>query len=192
PIVAVIRESGASGAFWIATSADYVFANRMSITGSIGVQASHLEFGGFLEEHNVTYRRLTAGKYKDIGTIWKEMTPEEEAVYQLVLDKLHEEFISAVAENRKLEVSYVRNLSTGLVFLGSEAKKLGLIDALGNKKDALSYLEQTLNITAEPVEYSKHEGFLQSLTGLTSSGFYQMGRGIGSSLEKEQQVTLTS
>src|SRR3989338_2223036 len=64
--VAWIREVGASGAYWVASSSDYVIANRVSITGSIGVIASYLEFPGFLEKYNVTYRRLVSGKYKDI------------------------------------------------------------------------------------------------------------------------------
>src|SRR3989344_1669632 len=190
PVVAVIHEVGASGAFWIATSADYVFANRMSVTGSIGVQASHLEFGDFLEEYNVTYRKLTAGKYKDIGTIWREMSPEEQVVYQKVLDQLHTEFIKAVAKNRNLEESHVRSLATGMVFLGSEAKEFGFVDELGNKKDALKYIEQQLNITAKPVEYREQPGFLEEIAGLTSGSFYQIGRGVGSTLNNQEIITL--
>ena len=74
--VAWIREAGASGAYWIASSADYIVSSRVSITGSIGVIASYLEFGNFLEDHNVTYRRLVAGKYKDMGSPMREMTDE--------------------------------------------------------------------------------------------------------------------
>ena len=189
PVVAVIRETGASGAFWIATSADYVFANRMSVTGSIGVQASRLEFGEFLEEYNVTYRKLTAGKYKDTGTIWREMTPEEQTMYKVILDKLHTEFIKAVAKNRKLDESVVRSLATGFVYLGSEAKELGLVDALGNKKDALKYIEKQLNITAEPVEYSDEPSLIEELSGLTNNGFYSVGQGIGNALVKKDGIS---
>ena len=191
PVVAVIRETGASGAFWIATSADYVFANRMSVTGSIGVTASRLEFGDFLQEHNVTYRRLAAGKYKDIGTIWREMTPEELAIYQEVLDKLHDEFIKSVAENRELDEKHVRSLATGMIFLGEDAKEFGFVDELGNKKDAIKYIEHQLNITAKPVEYSEQPGFFEEIAGLTSNSFYQIGRGLGSSLENQEVITLT-
>src|SRR3972149_2081793 len=79
---ALIREVGASGGYWIASSTDYVVANRVSITGSIGVIASYLEFPGLLGEYNVTYRRLVAGKYKDIGSPFKEMTDEEQKLFQ--------------------------------------------------------------------------------------------------------------
>lgn len=191
PVIAVIRETGASGAFWIATSADYVFANRMSVTGSIGVQASRLEFGEFLQEYNVTYRQLTAGKYKDVGTIWREMTPEEQAMYKQLLDKLHNEFIKAVAENRKLDEDFVRKLATGFVYLGSEAKEFGLVDALGTEKDALKYIEKSLNITAEPVEYEEQASFIEELSSLTANNFYNVGQGIGNSLTSKEEITFS-
>src|SRR3989338_3973037 len=75
--VAWIRESGASGAYWIASSTDYIVANRVSITGSIGVFGSYLDFSGLMADHNITYRRLVAGKYKDLGSPLREMTEEE-------------------------------------------------------------------------------------------------------------------
>src|SRR3989338_9701266 len=100
--VAWIREVGASGAYWIASSSDYVVANRASITGSIGVIASYLEFGGFLERYNITYRRLVAGKYKDIGSPLKEMTQEEQAYLQASLDEMKDYFVSEVAKNRNM------------------------------------------------------------------------------------------
>ena len=61
PVVALIREAGASGGYWIASAADYVIANRMSITGSIGVISSYLEFSGLMEQYGVGYERLVAG-----------------------------------------------------------------------------------------------------------------------------------
>ncbi len=189
--IAVIRESGASGAFWIATAADRIFANRMSVTGSIGVQASRLEFTGLIADYNVTYRQLTAGRLKDAGSRFRDMTPEEQQLFHNMLDKLHNEFIKTVAQNRNLPEDYVRGLATGFVYLGSEAKDLGLVDELGGKKEALTYLEKTLNITAEPVEYSEHKSFLQQLSGLTAENFYQVGRGLGSVFSTETQVSFT-
>src|SRR3989338_178321 len=106
--IAVIREVGASGAFWAATAANKIYANQMSLTGSIGVLASHLEFAGIMQKYNVTYRGLVAGKYKDAGTPYKQMTTDEQAIYQKILDKLHEQFINAVAQNRKMSFEQVR------------------------------------------------------------------------------------
>src|SRR3989338_241632 len=100
--VAWIREIGTSGAYWVASSADYVVANRISVTGSIGVIASYLEFPGLLEEYNVTYRRLVAGKYKDLGSPFREMTEEEKTIFQQDLDLMKDYFVSEVAKNRKM------------------------------------------------------------------------------------------
>jgi len=170
PTVAVIRETGASGGYWIATAADKIFANRMSITGSIGVRGSSLGFSGLMKDYNVTYRRLVAGKFKDAGSPYKEMTPEEKELFQGLLDDLHDEFIGAVAENRQLPEEDVRELATGFVYLGSEAKKLGLVDELGNKKDALKYLEDKLDIKADPVVYKKKKT-LTDVLGEIKAGF---------------------
>ncbi len=191
PTVALIRETGASGAYWIASAADKIFANRMSITGSIGVRASRLEFAGFIEEHNITYRRLVAGKYKDAGEMFKEMTSEEQMLYQKLLDSLHEEFISTVAENRNITIEDVRELATGFVFLGSEAKQIGLVDELGGKEQALNYLEKQLNITAKPVTFKKRGSILEQFAGMTNKGFFNIGKGIGSVFSAEEQTKIS-
>jgi len=189
--IAVIRESGTSGAFWVSTAADRIFANRMSMTGSIGVQASKLEFGGLITDYNVTYRRLVAGRLKDAGSRFREMTGEERQLYQNILDKLHTDFITAVAENRNLPEEFVRGLATGFVFTGSEAKELGLIDELGGKKEALEYIEKTLKIEAEPVMYKERKTFFSSLSSVAAEGFYSMGQGIGSVFTTETQISFT-
>jgi len=189
--VAVIREAGASGAYWIATAADRIYANRMSITGSIGVQASRLEFAGLIADYNVTYRRLIAGRLKDAGGRFREMTDEEEQLFQKMLDNLHTEFIKVVAENRNLPEEFVRSVATGFVYLGSEAKELGLVDELGGRKDAIKYIEKTLNITADTVEYKEKKTFIETLTSATSQNFYNIGQGIGSVFTKETEISFT-
>src|SRR3989344_382548 len=131
--VAWIREVGASGGYWVASSTDYIVANRASITGSIGVIASYLEFPGLLEEYNVTYRRLVSGRYKDIGSPFKEMTEEENAIFQQTLDELRDYFVDEVAKNRNMSRKDVDKIANGLFFLGSQAKGLGFVDELGGK-----------------------------------------------------------
>lgn len=189
--VSVIRETGASGAFWIATAADRVFANRMSMTGSIGVRGSYLEIAGLIQDFNVSYRRLVAGKYKDAGTPYKEMTPEEQALFQQLLDDLHEEFITAVAENRNMPEEQVRDAADGFVMLGSKAHELGFIDELGGTEEALNYLEQQLNITAETIEYKKAKTLQDLLGQVTAEQFYNIGKGIGSNMNTEARPTFS-
>src|SRR3989338_3083928 len=180
--VALIREVGASGAYWIASSSDYVVANRVSITGSIGVIASYLEFPGFLEKYNVTYRRLVSGKYKDIGSPLKEMTEEEQEIFQKNLDLIRDYFVSEVAKNRNMGKKEVDKIANGLFYLGVQAKELGLVDELGGKDEAIAYIEKREGIKAEIVEYEKEKGLLEILAGVLSRQSFFVGKGIGSSL----------
>ena len=192
--VALIREVGASGAYWIASSSDYVIANRVSITGSIGVIASYLEFPGFLEKYNVTYRRLVSGKYKDIGSPLKEMTPEEEEIFQKNLDLIRDYFVSEVAKNRNMGKKDVDKIANGLFYLGVQAKELGLVDELGGKDEAIAYIEKREGIKAEIVEYEKEKGLLEILAGVLSRQSFFVGKGIGSSLldNRASAVSITT
>ena len=180
--VAWVREAGASGAYWVASAADYVVANRVSITGSIGVIASYLEFPGLLEEYNVTYQRLVSGKYKDIGSPYKEMTDEEKAIFQENLDSIRDYFVSEVAKNRNLNKKDVDKIANGLFYLGVQAKELGLVDELGSKDEAIAYIEAKEKIKAEIVEYKKEEGLLDILRDVMGRQSFFIGKGIGSAL----------
>ena len=180
--VAWIREVGASGAYWIASASSHVVANRASLTGSIGVIASYLEFQGLLDKYNVTYERLVSGKYKDIGSPYKEMTPEERQIFQQTLDQIRDYFVSAVAKNRNLNKKDVDRIANGLFYLGAEAKDLGLVDELGGKDEVLNYIEKKERIKAEVVEYKKERTLLEVLGQLMSKQSFFIGKGIGSSL----------
>ena len=181
--VAWIREAGASGAYWIASSTDYIVANRMSITGSIGVIASYLEFSGLLRGYNVTYQRMVSGKYKDIGSPFKPLSSVEEDLMQKKLDAIREYFIDEVAKNRKMPKKNVDEIATGLFYLGSEAKQLNLVDELGGKDEVVSYLEKKIGAKVTLVEYKKERGFFESLANVFNKNSFYVGKGIGSSLK---------
>lgn len=180
--VAWIREIGTSGGYWIASSADTIVASRMSITGSIGVIASYVQFSGLLEDHNVTYERLVAGEYKDLGSPLKQLTMQERKLLQEQIDRLHTYFITTIAENRNLSEEKVRELATGMFYLGQEAKELGLIDIIGGKEEAKEIIEKELNITAKIVEYKEEKRLIDLLSGIFSQQSFFVGKGIGSSL----------
>lgn len=181
-VVAVIRERGTSGAYWIASAADRVFANRMSLTGSIGVTSSRLEFAGLLEDYNVTYRRLVAGKYKDAGSRWKQMSPEEQELFQKMLDKVHAEFVQEVARNRGLSVEQVKKIAHGFALLGSEALEKGLVDELGSKQDAIKWIEQKFGIKADLYEFKERKTLIDLFAEAVSKQSYNLGQGIASVL----------
>src|SRR3989338_1492016 len=184
--VALIRETGASGGYWVASATDYIIANRMSVTGSIGVIASYLDFSGLIKDYNVTYERLVSGKYKDMGVPFRELTPTERILFQKKLDLIHEYFIEEVAKNRGLTNEQVNDLATGIFYLGSEAKELGLVDELGGEEEAIAYLEKELNITVEIVEYVEKPSFFDILAGTLNEKSFFVGKGIGSVLTEKK------
>ncbi|PIN74059.1 signal peptide peptidase SppA [Candidatus Woesearchaeota archaeon CG10_big_fil_rev_8_21_14_0_10_45_16] len=185
PVIAVIREVGASGGYWIASATDHIIANRMSITGSIGVTSSYVEFGGLFEKYGVGYERLVSGKYKDIGTPYRELSDDERALMQQKIDTIHSFFVEEVVRNRNLDEEAVRKLATGEIFLGVEAQQKGLVDQLGNIGTALSYLQETYGLEkTEIVVYQRQLSFLDLLSSVMSESSFHIGEGIGSMLVK--------
>lgn len=187
PTMAVIRELGASGAYWSATATDTIVANELSVTGSIGVIASYLEFSGLLKDYNITYQRLVSGRLKDTGTPFKELTFEERNVRQAQLDIVYDVFVRDVAKNRNLSEARVRELATGQIYLGLEAKKLGLIDELGTREDAIEMLEKQLGIEAELIEYKAPSSIFGSLTKISEDFSFSMGEGFANRILKEDK-----
>lgn len=192
PVVALIREVGASGGYWVASAADYVVANRMSITGSIGVISSYLEFSGLLNDYNITYQRMIAGKYKDLGTPFKGLAADERNILQEKLNLIHGYFIEGVAENRGLDVNSVRKIATGEFYLGIEALKLGLVDELGDMATAEYYLRSNYGLeSVEPVIYQRELGFLDLLASVFADFSFDVGRGFASwALQDEKKMLL--
>lgn len=181
PVIAIIREVGASGGYWVASAADYVIANRMAITGSIGVLSSYLEFSGLMEEYGVNYERLVAGERKDIGTSYRKLEEGERQLLQAKINKIHDFFIEEIARNRELDEKVVRGLATGEFYLGVEALPLGLIDQLGDKGTAEKYIQENFAIEeADYVVYATEPSIFELLGSVVSQFFFRMGEGFGS------------
>lgn len=166
PSVAVIREAGASGAYWAASSTDHIIANRMSVTGSIGVISSYLSFGEFLDDWNVTYNRLVSGNRKDVGSPFRELDISEEEYLQQKLDRIHNIFIREVAHNRNMSYELLAPYADGSFYLGIEAIEIGLIDELGGESEAIGWLEERIGEEVVLVEYSHEPSFFDILSSL--------------------------
>jgi len=149
PSVAVIRGYGVSGAYWVATGADRIFASSISDVGSIAVTASYLDSVVRRERDGFKYNELTTGKYKNLGDPDKPLTQEERGVWMADLQKIHNVFVESVAHNRGLERAKVAELANGLSYVGTDALEFGLIDELGDLSTAREYLE---NVIGEKVE----------------------------------------
>ncbi|HLP79438.1 MAG TPA: signal peptide peptidase SppA [Acidobacteriota bacterium] len=179
PTISYIREVGASGAYWVASATDKIYANRFSTVGSIGVIASYIEVSHLLTRYNMTYQRFVAGDNKDFGTPFREPTASERKRFQAQLDQLHTLFIEEVAYGRNLDESYVRSIADGFVWTGQSALDAGLIDEIGGKDEAVQYIEDMFNISVNLKEYYQEPSFLEMLGGFISDFGHSIGLGIG-------------
>ncbi len=181
PSVSVIREVGASGGYWIASTTDYIIADEMSITGSIGVVGAGLEFSGLMEKYGVAYNRLIAGEFKDTGTPYREMTDEEEKMMLGKLALIHDAFIREVSTNRNMTYDSVKKIANGEFYLGVQAKELGLIDSYGGIEDARNYMKVKLNVSdVRLLEKKSKTGLLDALISAFFEGMFFIGKGISS------------
>ncbi len=188
PTVAWIRQVGASGGYWVASTCDYIFANRMSITGSIGVIGSYLNFAEFIDDYNVSYERFVSGDMKDFGSPFKRVTAKERKYWQSKLDMIHDFFKEEVATNRDLTFEEVDTLADGGVFLGVEAFESGLVDELGGYDEIEAYLEKLLGEEVEFSRLSTKKSFIEKLAELTSGNSFEIGRGLGYELKKDDEL----
>ena len=181
PSVAVIREVGASGGYWVASSSDFIIADEMSITGSIGVIGSGLEYSGLMEKYGVSYNRLIAGEFKDTGTPYREMSVQEKQIMLSKLGLIHEAFIKEIASNRNLSYENVKKIANGEFYLGVQAKEFGLIDSFGGLNEGKEYFKRTLNVTdVKLVEKKTKIGLIDALTSAFFEGMFFVGKGISS------------
>jgi protease IV len=167
-VVASMGSVAASGGFYIACAAEKVYANPGTLTGSIGVIFAIPNVRGLMKWAGVEMNTITAGKMKDSGSPYREMTPEERAYFEGVLKDVHEQFIEAVAEGRKLKAEDVRPSADGRVFTGRQAKELKLVDALGGFEEAAADAAKMAGIKDDPpeLEYPKKDRkLLEELLG---------------------------
>ncbi len=149
-VVASIASVGASGGYYIACAAQEIFANPSSITGSIGAIAQWTNYGDLLRWAKMKDVVIKSGALKDAGNPARDLTPEERAYIQSVINDIHGHFVKAVAEGRKLKVEEVRKLADGRVFTGTQALENHLVDRLGNLPDAIRQAAKLAGIKGEP------------------------------------------
>jgi len=131
PVVASMGTVAASGGFWVAMGADWVIAEPGTITGSIGVITQSPDLRQLADKVGVDVRVFKSGAVKDLGNPLRELTAEDEAVFQGLIDDIYEQFVEVISERRSLPTDQVRAVADGRIFSGRRARELGLIDELG-------------------------------------------------------------
>lgn len=169
-VVVSMGGTAASGGYYISTKADKIVALPTTMTGSIGVISQIMNIEGLLEKLGIEIETFKGGQYKDMYRGFREMTREEEEIMQGMIDEYYELFIEVVAEGRGLNKEEVRNLATGQIYSGTEAKELGLIDELGDLDTAINLTAEIAGIEDPIVEYYRKPGLtLRSLLGFVDA-----------------------
>jgi len=158
-IIVSMGTVAASGGYYIAAPADKIVANAGTLTGSIGVIMEIPNISGLMQKIGVETQVIKSGEHKDIASMFKSLKPEEKQILQNVLDDVHNQFIMAVSEGRKMKFEEIKKLADGRIFTGRMAKELGLVDELGNLQDAIMLAGKLTGIKGEPQVIQKKEKF---------------------------------
>lgn len=150
PIYISVGGVAASGGYYIAVSGNKIFADKESITGSIGVVSLIPNFNGLMKKLDINIETVKKGKYSDLFSLTKNFTEEDEEKIYASSFKVYSEFLDIVAQGRELDRDYVHSIAQGKVWLGEEAKNLKLIDEIGG-------LELTINTLAKDLKLSNYE-----------------------------------
>lgn len=151
PVVASFGGVAASGGYLVASAADKIVANPATMTGSIGVVMHYTNLEELFKKIGYKGYVIKSGTYKDAGSPFREMTPEEKQLIQEMVDNVHQQFVKGVAEGRKLPIEKIAAIADGRVFSGEQALALKLVDELGNLEDTIDRAAQMAGIKGKPI-----------------------------------------
>lgn len=151
PKVAYLREIATSGGYYISTGADYIISEPNAITGSIGAIMVLSDMSGLFEKIGYNMTVIKSGELKDIGSPSRHLTEKEQQVLQTLINEIFADFKSIILENRgtRLDKERFNEILDARIVSGRQAKEIGLVDALGNKKDAVKKAAELANITSK-------------------------------------------
>lgn len=178
-VVASMGAVAASGGYYVIAGADGIVANPGTITGSIGVIMEYTNFKELFKKIGLSPVVIKSGKFKDAGSPVREMTLEEEKILKEFVDRLHQQFVTAIAEGRDLDVDKVRTLADGRIYTGEDALHIGLVDRIGNLEDAVAWAGQLAGIEGEIVTVYPPEKKMSLLRFLSEAALQDLlGRAI--------------
>jgi protease IV len=170
PVVASMASMAASGGYYVSAPADYIIARPDTLTGSLGVIMTMYDATELMEKVGLKVIDITSGENKAIGSMFAEMTPEQQAILKTLTDESYTEFVRVISEGRGLTTEEVLAMADGRVYSGRQAFELGLVDQLGNFDDAIDKAAELGGIEGDPnvVEFERIPTFQDMLTGFSS------------------------
>ena len=188
PVIAYIETVGASGAYMAIAPATCIVAEKHSIVGSIGVRMDMIQYYELMRKLGVNVTVIKAGKYKDIGSPYRPLTPEEKEYLESIINEIYMDFVKWVAENRNMTVEETLKVADGKIYSGYGAKKVGLVDYIGTEEDAVEMAKKLANISNPAiVDYTPHTytGFFNLMSQLVYNLGYGIGKGFGEEIDEE-------
>ena len=176
PLYAVVEETCASAAYYIAAAADEIYVDKASIVGSIGVLMDGFGFTGTMEKLGVERRLITAGENKGFLDPFSPQTEQQRAYAQVLLDQIHEQFIAVVKAGRGERLKETPEIFSGLFWTGQQAIELGLADKLGS----LDFVAREVVQAEEIIDYTRRENVAERLAKRFGAA---MGGGAASALQ---------
>ncbi|MCM3759640.1 signal peptide peptidase SppA [Alkalihalobacillus oceani] len=161
PVFVSMGSMAASGGYYIAAPATQIIASPQTITGSIGVIMESINVAELAENYGVKVNTIKSGPYKDIMSATREMTEEDRAILQALIDESYDEFVSVIANGRGMAEEEVRRLADGRIYSGAQALELNLVDQLGSLDDTIVAIKDYLGADYSVVQYETSLGFPQ-------------------------------
>ena len=149
-VIVSVETVGASGAYYIASAANKIYADNGSIVGSIGVIAEWVNYGDLMKWAKLKNVVLKTGEFKDTGNPARDLTPAEQAYMQSLIDNMFGQFVHAVADGRGLKFDDVKSIANGKVWTGQQALSMKLIDNVGDFQAAVKDTAKSVGISGEP------------------------------------------
>lgn len=160
PLYVSMGAVAASGGYYISAPADKIFVSAETLTGSLGVIMQSVNYGKLAERYGVEFVTIKSGPYKDIMSPTREMTPEEEAILQEMLNDSYETFVDVIEDGREMTEAQVKQVADGRIMNGRQAVEANLADDFGYDEDVIAAIQKDYDLSgAEVFEYGAEQGF---------------------------------
>lgn len=164
PVLASMGTTAASGGYYIATAADEILAGETTLTGSLGVILQLPNFTETADKIGFKQNIIKSGEFKDMGSSFRDITPQEREIFQEIVDENYDEFVEVIVEGRDLPEERVRELADGRIYSGKQAEELDLVDELGDLEEAARSARERAEVEeATVVRYVQTPGFAELL-----------------------------
>ena len=187
-LVAYMENMAASGGYYISCAAERIYANRNTLTGSIGViSGQSIDLTGLFSNLGIKYTTITSGKNKNMGNVNEPLTKEQQDILQGISDEVYQQFTGIVSDERGLPLEDVIKIADGRIYTANQAQKLGLIDQIGTLEDVKQYIRDNYgpaykNIQFIDFEYESNDFLLSILKKYGIVSFMEGVEGLSSIL----------